>query len=211
MIKVAIIDDHPMVLKGIESMLEDNSEITIVASCDRIANLLEEFSSVIPDVLLLDINLPDGSGLDLAKELHHSYPNLKIIGLSNFSEPGFIKSMLRNGAKGYLLKNTGKQELQEAIKTVYDGTLYLPRTVKDILLSDSIGTPPKNTFIPKLTRREKEVLELVAREHTNHEIAEKLFISTKTVESHRYNLLQKLGARNTAGLIKSAMEKGLIS
>ena len=211
MIKVAIIDDHPMVLNGIESMLEDNSEITIVASCDRIANLLEEFSSGIPDVLLLDINLPDGSGLDLAKELNHSYPNLKIIGLSNFSEPGFIKSMLRNGAKGYLLKNTGKQELQEAIKTVYDGTLYLPRTVKDILLSDSIGTQPKNTFIPKLTRREKEVLELVAREHTNHEIAEKLFISTKTVESHRNNLLQKLGARNTAGLIKSAMEKGLIS
>ncbi len=211
MIKIAILDDHPMVLKGIESMLEDSQDMELTDLYDRRALLLEGLELQIPDILLLDINMPDGSGLELAKELHKSYPDLRIIGLSNYSEPGFIKSMLRNGARGYLLKNTGKQELKKAITAVYKGEIYLPRTVRDILLSDSIGHQPGTSFIPKLTRREKEVLDLVASEHTNSEIAEKLFISSKTVESHRNNLLQKLGARNTAGLIKSAMEKGLIS
>ena len=211
MIKVAILDDHPMVLKGIESMLEDSSDMELTDLYDRRAHLLEGLEKKVPNILLLDINMPDGSGLDLAKELSKNYTELRIIGLSNYSEPGFIKSMLRNGARGYLLKNTGKQELIEAIHAVYKGDIYLPRPVKDILLSDSIGHQPNTSFIPKLTRREKEVLDLIAREHTNSEIAGKLFISTKTVESHRNNLLQKLGARNTAGLIKSAMEKGLIS
>ncbi|MGI9548334.1 MAG: response regulator [Flavobacteriaceae bacterium] len=210
MIKVAILDDHPMVLKGIESMLEDSREIEISATYNRKVHLLDGFKSGLPDVLLLDINLPDGNGLEIGKELNKTYPDVRIIGLSNYSEPGFIKNMLRNGASGYLLKNTDKQELVAAIKTVYQGEIYLPRTVRDILLSDSIGSPTTTGFIPKLTRREKEVLQLIAKEHTNQEIANKLYISTKTVESHRNNLLQKLGVRNTAGLIKSAMEKGLI-
>ncbi len=210
MIRVAILDDHPMVVKGIEAMLEDIDSLQITATYHRRIHLLEGFKEKQPDVLLLDINLPDGNGIELGKELLKKYPDMAIIGLSNYSEAGFIKNMLRNGAKGYLLKNTGKTELIEAIETVYNGKIYLPRAIQDILLNDSIGNPLSTGFIPKLTRREKEVLDLIAQEHTNQEIADALYISTKTVESHRNNLMQKLGSRNTAGLIKSAMEKGLI-
>lgn len=209
MIRVAILDDHNMVLKGIETMLEDSDIISIVATYSLGKQLLNDIENKMPNVLLLDINLPDSNGLDLCRELSKQYPELAILALSNYSETGFIKSMLRNGAKGYLLKNTGKQELITAIKTVHEGNKYLPRGVQDILLNDSIGGA-QTSFIPKLTRREKEVLNLIAEEHTNQEISEILFISSKTVESHRNNLIQKLGVRNTAGLIRVALEKGLL-
>ncbi|MFX0556954.1 response regulator [Maribacter sp. CXY002] len=210
MIRVAILDDHHMVLRGIETMLEDTENITITATYSLGKQLLGEIKNNVPHVLLLDINLPDGNGLDICKTLVKEYPDLAIIGLSNYSETGFIKHMLRNGARGYLLKNTDKQELILAITTVHNGNIYLPRNIQDILLNDSIGNPQQITFIPKLTRREKEVLKLIANEYTNQEIASSLFISTKTVESHRNNLIQKLGVRNTAGLIRVALEKGLL-
>tara|TARA_R110002050_G_scaffold118625_3_gene236148 strand:+ start:56303 stop:56938 length:636 start_codon:yes stop_codon:yes gene_type:complete len=210
MIKVAICDDHTMVLRGIETMLEDSDIITICATYNLGKQLLAEIDNNLPNVLLLDINLPDSNGIELCKELTKKHPELAIIGLSNYSETGFIKNMLRNGAKGYLLKNTDKQELLLAITTVQKGGTYLPRNIQDILLNESIGNPSQITFIPKLTRRETEVLHLVAKEHTNLEIADLLFISTKTVESHRNNLIQKLGVRNTAGLIRVALEKGLL-
>jgi len=199
------------VLRGIETMLEDSDIITIIATYNLGKQLLGEIGKNVPNVLLLDINLPDSNGIDLCKELTKKYPELAIIGLSNYSETGFIKNMLRNGAKGYLLKNTGKQELITAITTVHKGTNYLPRSIQDILLNDSIGSPSQISFIPKLTRREKEVLNLIAKEHINQEIADILFISSKTVESHRNNLIQKLGVRNTAGLIRVAVEKGLLT
>ncbi len=210
MIKVAILDDHNMVLRGIETMLEDSDTIKVIATYNRGRQLLENISNDLPNVLLLDINLPDSNGMDICKELTKKHPELAIIALSNYSETGFIKNMLRNGAKGYLLKNTDKQELITAITIVSKGTNYLPRSIQDILLNDSIGNPSQVTFIPKLSRREKEVLNLIAKEHINQEIAEILFISTKTVESHRNNLIQKLGVRNTAGLIRLAVEKGLL-
>ncbi len=210
MIKVAILDDHNMVLRGIETMLEDSDTIKVITTYNRGRQLLENISNNLPNVLLLDINLPDSNGMDICKELTKKHPELAIIALSNYSETGFIKNMLRNGAKGYLLKNTDKQELITAITTVHKGTNYLPRSIQDILLNDSIGNPSQVTFIPKLSRREKEVLNLIAKEHINQEIADILFISTKTVESHRNNLIQKLGVRNTAGLIRLAVEKGLL-
>ncbi len=211
MIKVAVLDDHNMVLRGIETMLEDSDVIKITATYDRGMQLSENIANNLPDVLLLDINLPDSNGIDLCKALTKEYPELAIIALSNYSETGFIKNMLRNGAKGYLLKNTDKQELITAITTVHKGTTYLPRVIQDILLNDSIGNTSQITFIPKLTRREKEVLNLIAKEHINQEIADLLFISSKTVESHRNNLIQKLGVRNTAGLMRVAIEKGLLT
>ena len=210
MIKVAICDDHTMVLRGIETMLEDSDMIIITATYNLGKQLLAEIDNNLPNVLLLDINLPDSNGIELCRELIKKHPQLLIIGLSNYSETGFIKNMLRNGAKGYLLKNTDKQELILAITTVHKGGTYLPRNIQDILLNESIGNPSQISFIPKLTRRETEVLHLVSKEHTNQEIAELLFISTKTVESHRNNLIQKLGVRNTAGLIRVALEKGLL-
>ena len=210
MIRVAILDDHNMVLRGIETMLEDSDNIKIIDTYNRGLQLLENIYKNVPNVLLLDINLPDSNGIDLCKELTKKLPEIAIIALSNYSETGFIKNMLRNDAKGYLLKNTDKKELINAITTVYKGSNYLPMGIQDILLNDSIGNPSQISFIPKLTRREKEVLNLIAKEHINQEIADILFISTKTVESHRNNLIQKLGVRNTAGLIRLSIEKGLL-
>lgn len=210
MITIAILDDHTMVLKGIESMLENVSNIniskTFVTSKDLTCFL--ETSTV--DVLLLDINLPDINGIQLCATITKIYPQITIIGLSNYGETSFIRNMMKNGAKGYLLKNTTKEELIEAIKTVHDGKIYLPEKLKNKLLNESFGVQ-NSSFIPKLTRREKEILQCISDELTNNEIADKLFISTKTVESHRNSILQKFGVRNTAGLIKEAFTKGLLS
>ncbi|MDY8137622.1 response regulator transcription factor [Aquimarina sp. 2201CG5-10] len=209
MITVSILDDHTMVLKGLETMLEDSLLIKIIATYSKGKELLEDLNNTAPNVLLLDINLPDSNGIELCRTISKKYPDVSILGLSNYNETGFIKNMMRNGAKGYLLKNTSKDELIEAIKAVHNGETYLPSVLKNKLLNESIGIQ-SSYFIPKLTRREKEVLQLISKEHTTEEISKKLFITIKTVEAHRSNLIQKLGVRNTAGLIRVAFEKGLL-
>ena len=210
-ISVGILDDHEMILEGLATMLSQSSEITISGCWTHHVHCLEALQEQCPDVLLLDINLKNANGIELCAELIKTYPELKVIAVSNYNESSFIKNMLRNGAKSYLLKNTSKEELITAIRKVHSGERYLPRTVENILLEDSLGTPKPKTSIPKLTRREKEVLQFISEEYTNGEIADKLFVSIKTVESHRTNLLSKFGVKNTAGLIKSAMNAGLIS
>lgn len=210
MISIAILDDHTMVLKGLESMLEQSDSIKISQTFNIGQDLLDFLKNKSIDVLLLDINLPESNGIELCGTITKLYPEIAIIGLSNYSETSFIKNMMKNGAKGYLLKNTTKNELIEAIKTVHYGDTYLPEKLKTKLLNESFGGQT-SSFIPKLTRREKEILQCIADELTNNEIAEKLFISAKTVESHRNSILQKFGVRNTAGLIKEAFVKGLLS
>ncbi|SMC36946.1 response regulator [Moheibacter sediminis] len=209
MIKVAIVDDHPMVLEGIKNLLKSDKQIQFTQSFHNLKDLFEQINSE-TEVLLLDINLPDGSGIDACKKLLEKFPTLKIIALTSYEEGTFIKQMLKNGAMGYLLKNTDKIELSQAIQTVHSGQRYLPELIKEFLLNDSLGQHSHNQFIPKLTSREKEIVELVSQEFTTEEIAEKLFISTKTVESHKSNLFQKLGVKNSAGLVRVAFEKGLI-
>lgn len=210
MITIAITDDHQMVMQGIETMLRYEPDMVISHKYNSVATTIEGLCTQQPDVLLLDINLPDGNGIDLCKKLTTSYPKLKVIALSSFSEIAFVKRILNNGASGYLLKNTSKEELIEAFKTVLEGGQYLQSDIQKKLLQSSLGQKRKASFIPKLTRREKEVLIAISEELTSQEIAKKLFISSKTVETHRMNLISKLGARNSVGLIKIAMEKGLL-
>lgn len=209
MIRVAATDDHIMVLQGIETMLKTSSEITVVATYRNCKETLEGINKDLPDVLLLDINLPDGSGIEFCKTLHKEHPDIHIIALTNFNETAFVKNIIRNGAKGYLLKNTDKFELESAIKKVNRGEQYLQKSIQKKLLDESLGITSPKAFIPKLTRREQEVLKLIVDELTTQEIAEKLFISTKTVETHRSHLIQKLDVRNIAGLVRIAIEKGL--
>lgn len=209
MIQIAITDDHTIVIEGIKTMLKTNKEIEVVQSFENLKDTFENLNPSV-QVLLLDINLPDGNGINACKELLKKQPNLKIIALTNFEDSIFIKQILKNGALGYLLKNTSKSELTEAIKQVNDGNRFLPQKISDILLNDSIGLEHSSYFIPKLTAREKEILNLIIQEFTTEEIATKIFISTKTVESHRSNLIQKLGVKNTAGLVRVAFEKGLV-
>ena len=211
MINVAITDDHVMVVEGLKTMLNNAEDIKIVSSFHSVNDTIESLQNTVPHLLLLDINLPDGNGIHLCKQLKEHYKDLKIIALSNYEDVAFIKQIIKNGANGYLLKNTNKQELITAIKTVMKDQLFLPEKLQRMLLNDSLGKPANSSFfIPSLTRREKEVLELIVKEYTSEEIAERLFVTIKTVEAHRSNLIQKLGVKNVAGLVRVAIEKGLV-
>ena len=211
MITVAITDDHIMIAEGLKTMLNNVKDINIISTYHCVSDTVEGFQVNLPQVLLLDINLPDGNGIHLCKQLKDTYKELKIIALSNYEDVSFIKQIIKNGANGYLLKNTGKTELIDAIKAVKKDQLFLPEKLQRILLNDSLGKPTNSSFfIPTLTRREKEVLGLIVKEHTTEEIAEQLFITSKTVEAHRSNLIQKLGVKNVAGLVRVTLEKGLL-
>ena len=211
MIKIAITDDHEMIRNGIDALLENHPEVSIIGKYANAETTISALKNTHPDVLLLDINLPDIDGISLCKILLKSHPELKVIALSNFDETSFVKRMLHNGASGYLLKNTNTQELVEAIKAVLKGEQYLQKDIQKKLLNRSIGQPKKETLNIKLTRREKEVLQCIYEELTTQEIAQKLFISPKTVETHRMNLMSKFGAKNSVGIIKAALEKDLIN
>ncbi len=199
-----------MVLNGIVSMLETTPEIEITGVYENAEITITNLALQLPDVLLLDINLPDINGIDLSKQLLKSYPELKIIALTNFEDITFVKRMLKNGVHGYLLKNTDKLELISAIKTVLSGELYLQKDIHSKLLKQSIKSKNCNGLKPNLTRREKDVLIAIYEELTTQQISEKLFISVKTVETHRMNLMSKLGAKNSVGIIKIAIEKQLL-
>jgi len=209
-VRVVIVDDHLMIARGIENMLSDQNTIEVVQNFNSGEAFLNQLAVIDFDVVLLDINLPGINGMEACQPILRAKPDSSIVGLSNYANSTFIKNMMRAGAKGYLLKNTDKDELIEAIHTVNRGEIYLPSKLRQQLLNDSIGINESNSFIPKLSRREQEILNLIADEYTSSEIADKLFISLKTVESHRKNLHQKLNVRNSAGLIKTAIQKGLI-
>ena len=202
--KVFITDDHYMVVEGIRSLLQHEPDIEWMGHAMNAASCLAFLQQQQPDIILMDINLPDKSGIDLCKEVLDKYPGIYIIGLSTFNQQSFIQKMIDNGASGYVLKNATQQELMEGIHTVMSGRQYLSHEAAQSLRKSSHG----NT--PVLTRREKEVLELIADGLTNNEIAEKLFISSTTVDTHRKNLLAKFEAKNIAALVKMAVHMQFI-
>ncbi|WP_369992934.1 response regulator [Winogradskyella sp.] len=209
-IKVSITDDHEMVLQGIASMLSDTPELDVVGLYNNAQETLDNIEKDHPDILFLDINLPDINGIDLSKRLLKNYPELKIIALTNFEDISFVKRMLKNGVHGYLLKNTDKLDLIKAMKTVLSGELFVQKDIQNKLLTQSTQTTVDNGLKPNLTRREHDVLVAISEELTTQEISEKLFISPKTVETHRMNIMSKLGAKNSVGIIKIAIEKQLL-
>lgn len=209
MINVLIVDDHQMVIEGLKLLLLNESNIKVVGSANSGEEALEVIEDLNPDVVLLDINLPGINGIETCASLLKKMPSLKIVAITMHKEGSLIKLMLQKGAKGYVLKNAGRDELMGAINTVYDGKMYLDDATNEIVLHtiSSTNTVNKTTSpFPKLSRREKEVLLLILEEYTTQEIAEKLFISFGTVETHRRNMLIKTGARNTAGLVRIALE-----
>jgi len=210
MIKVAVTDDHQLIINGLKDILSAADGIEFANGYLTIEETRKGLTKNTTDVLLLDVNLPDGDGIQYCKELTKEHPNLKVIALTSYDQSIMVKNMMRNGASGYLLKNTSKQELLKAIETVCNGGRFLQPELERRLLDESFGSAPQQGYIPTLTRREKEVLELILEEMTSAEIADKLFISQKTVETHRLNLIQKMGVRNTAGLVKEAINKGMV-
>jgi DNA-binding NarL/FixJ family response regulator len=204
-IKLFIVDDHYMVVEGIHSLLQHESEVEWMGHASNAASCLSFLQHEKPDVILMDINLPDKNGIDLCKEVKERYPTIYILGLSTFNQQSFIEKMITNGASGYLLKNATQQELMEGIHTVIKGKQYLSFDA-----AIAIRKTDTENEIPIVTRREKEVLELIANGLTNNEMAERLFISANTIDTHRKNLLTKFGARNTASLIKIVMQFNLL-
>lgn len=161
-------------------------------------------------MVLMDINMPV-SGIDTTRFLQEHYPSVKVLALTMHDEAEYIRNILEAGASGYILKKTDKQELIIAIRTIAGGGTYLSSEVSDILVRRMAQKPVRDPQETPLTKRETEILVLIANQLTNHEIAEKLFVSARTVDTHRRNLLQKLGVKNTAGLVRYAMEKKLVS
>lgn len=214
MLKILIADDHAMFVDGIESILVTESDIDIVGRCYTGQSVLDFIKEKEVDIILLDVNLPDINGIEVCKESLKLRPSLKILAITMFNEESFVQEILNNGAKGYILKNTGREELLKAIRTVSTGESYFSKEVTEIIMKGLMSkrkTSSKTTTIfPKISRREKEVLKLIVEEFTTQEIADNLYISLKTVESHRSSLLAKLNARNSAGLVRVAIENNLI-
>ena len=205
MTKVFIVDDHNVVIEGILSLLQNSDENVVVGTAQNATNCLYFLEKNKVDVILMDINLPEMNGIDLCNEVKKTYSEIKILALSTFNQISYINKMMSNGASGYLLKNITKDELQQAIYTVMEGRTYHSFEVNEIIKI------AKNNArsLPILTKRETDILKLVAAGLTNPQIGEKLFISTDTVDSHRKNLHSKLGVNNTAMLVRYAIENAL--
>jgi DNA-binding NarL/FixJ family response regulator len=207
MIRVFIVDDHPVVIEGIHSLLQNEKDMEWMGHAMNAQSCLGFFIHNTADVVLMDISMPGMDGVELCGLMKEKYPGIMILGLSSFNQGLYIKKMVENGASGYILKNSGKEELIKAIHAVHEGLIYFSGEV-----GAALQEYQKSSMIdlPVLTPREKEILELIAEGYTNPQIAEKIFLSPFTVDSHRKNLLAKLGVKNTASLIKLAVERKLI-
>jgi DNA-binding NarL/FixJ family response regulator len=203
MIKLFIVDDHYMVIEGVHTMMQNEPIIEWMGHATNADSCLFFLKNHRPDVILMDISMPGKSGIELCTEVTKEYPGIAIIALSTFNQGSYITKMLDNGAMGYVLKNASKAELMEAIESTASGKRFLSFEAAAVMRKSE-----QRGII--LSRREKEVLALVADGLTNGEIAEKLFIGITTVISHRKNIMEKLEAGNTAILIKKAYEGGYI-
>ena len=211
-IKVLIVDDHQLVVDGLKLMFEGIDHIEYVSSARNGQEALAQLSIYEVDVLLLDVNMPVMDGIACCTEVFKRFPDVKILALSMMKEASLVKKMLKEGATGFLLKNAGQEEVLEAIQKVYKGEKAFSAEILDILMESLSGIKKKspNRIFPRISRREKQILNLIVWEKTTQEIADELFISFSTVETHRKNLLHKLDVRNTAGLVRVALENGLL-
>lgn len=203
-VKILIVDDHPLVLEGLKSLLADTEGVRVVGTASNAIDAIAFLKNNEVDIAFLDINLPDISGIDLCKKVKDQFPEVKTLALSTFNERAYVSRMIQNGASGYLIKSSGKEDILEAIQQVQAGGYFM-----NVQFDQATPTAAPKT-VPFLTRREKEVLVLIAEGLTNPQIAEQLFISVTTVNSHRQNLLMKFEVSNTASLIKLAAGLGLI-
>lgn len=210
-IQISIVDDHPLIINGIRNMFRQHSIIHILSHYNSGAALLEGLKLVQPDILLLDIHLPDISGESLARTVTKEYPDIKIIALTNLDNVYYIQSMFRAGVKGYVLKTAPEETIIDAILTVRVDKQFLEARLQEEVLQASLSEGRQSGNKLLLTRREKEVLQMIADNLTSKEIAEKLFLSKRTVDHHRNNLLVKLSVKNTVALLAKAWKLDLIA
>jgi len=214
MINLLLTDDHTVVTEGIKLLLHDVPDIESKAEARNGQQALDILAKQSIDVVLMDIEMPILDGIKTTELITQRFPDVKVVAISIYADYPHMQSMIKAGAKGYLLKNCGKQELEQCIRKVHAGGTFFSDDLTDVFLAGMQGKFVKkegsSQFLPTLSRREKEILKLIVNEATTSEIAEKLFISVGTVETHRHNMMNKLNVRNTAGLVRVAITHGLL-
>ena len=208
MINVLLADDHKLITEGISNLLVDEPEISIVGICVNGIEVLEKVKVLKVDIILLDIDMPEMDGFECAKQLKTQYPDIRVAMLTMHEEKSIIKACMEHGVKGYFLKTIDKEELVFALQKIAKGETHFTSGVTNILLQPEVS---KSTLPENLSEREIEIIKLIANGLTNKEVAEQLFISPKTVDSHRTNIMRKLGVHNVAGLVRFAFQHQLIS
>lgn len=214
-IKVALVDDQKLFRKGLVSIIQADNSLQLIAEAESAEQLIDMIThnNILPDVLLLDLSMPGMNGMELQAFLHKQYPSIKTLALSMYDQPRFIVKMIEQGASAYLSKNCDAEELVTAIKTIARAGFYFNETIHKALQSDkekNHGAIKNINNIPiELTKREEEILILICKEYTTEEIAAQLFISTRTVDGHRQNLLIKTGCKNIAGLVIFAVRNNI--
>ncbi len=211
--KILVVDDHRLIRDAILSYMEGDNEYEVVGEASQGQEAIRTLEELEVDIVLMDINMPIMGGVECTKEIKKRWPKIKVITLSMMSDNQHIKQMMAAGASGYVLKNCTEKELKKAIKMVYEGDTYYSAEVTEVVMVNLMknnNTKTSNLVVDMpLTEREKEVLELIIKEHTNNEIADKLFISNRTVDAHKRNLLEKTGSKNVAGLVMYAINNQL--
>ncbi|MDN5205059.1 response regulator transcription factor [Fulvivirgaceae bacterium BMA10] len=215
-IRILVIDDHQMVREGIKSSLSNAGNIEIVDEAQNGQEAIDKLKEQTVDLVLIDISMDVMDGIEATKIITKQHPEVKVLALTMHDEESNIINMLQAGALGYILKTTGMKELMEAINTVSKGETYFTKEVSGTLMKQFMKkkvetSKSENKSVEELTKREIEILKLIADEFTNQEIAEKLFISQRTVDTHRRNLIQKLNVKNTAGLVRFAFRNNITS
>lgn len=211
MIKLLLADDHVIVRDGIKMLLRNDEDISVVAEANNGQEVLDIIESQEVDVIIMDINMPTLDGLEATSIISDKYAHIEVIALTMYREMNMVESMFKNGAKAYLLKSCSREELVSAVKGVLGGESYLDENLQAEYVNYlNSSVKRKAQAGPSISKREKEVLQLISEEMTTNEIASSLFISVTTVETHRKNMLKKLGVRNTAGLMRYAFEHDLI-
>lgn len=213
-IKVILADDHQMFLDGLSSLLTHVKDVQVLAAVNSGKEVLQTLQTTEPDLVIVDLNMPVMDGLQTTREIKMKYPHLKVMGLTMENDLQSVTGMLEAGASGYILKNTGKAELELAIRQVMKGEAYLSQSISNQLaqnlLQNFYQRKEVQNELSSLTTRELEILKMIALENSNTEIADQLFISSKTVETHRKNLMKKIGVKNSLGVYKFAVKHQLL-
>lgn len=203
---IFLTDDHEILLDGLKKIVQDEDQLDVIGTAGSVQSTMDQLTRLHVDLLITDYNLPDDDGLTLVRKVKRKYPDIKIIVLSMHDEGHLVKEILKEGINGYVLKKDSHSELIDAIYAVKNDKIYLSSDVNTILMKGLHGEGEQKL----LTDREREILKLISREYTNRDIAEELFISERTVETHRKNIFRKTGTNNMVGLIKYAYANNLI-
>jgi DNA-binding NarL/FixJ family response regulator len=212
-IKVILADDHRIFRKGLKSLLSEKENIEVLAEADNGDEALEATRKYKPEIVVMDIAMPKMDGIEATRKIRERFPDTEVVVLSMHAKKAYIDQVLKAGAKGYVLKDSDEENLLSAIDTVHNGGYYLDSPIADQVLSDYFSDKSKRELKKQsdpLSEREREVLRLLAEGHSNQEVADTLFISRKTVENHRANIVRKTGIQGQVGLTKYAARIGLI-